>query len=67
MGVGGSGIESDTPRRQWFAQANDTNGASGSGQKSITFKPSPNAGELEVEIGMMWGAVRFVYKYQRTQ
>lgn len=67
LGVGGSGIESDTPRGEWLAAANGKNGAPGSGQKSVTFKPSPNANELEVEIGMMWGAVRFVYKYQRAQ
>ena len=67
LGVSGSGIESDTPRGQWLAEANGRNGAPGSGQKSVTFRPSPNANELEVEIGMMWGAVRFVYKYRRAE
>lgn len=67
LGVSGSGIESNTPRNQWVAEANGSNGAAGSGQKSVTFKPSSSANEIEVEIGMMWGAVRFVYKYQRAQ
>lgn len=65
MNLGGSGLESDTPRNQWVAEANGRNGQNGSGQKTIYFKPSPNAGDLEVEIGLQWGAVRFKYKYQR--
>ena len=67
IGVAGKGLESDTPGGERKAEANGKNGSLGSGQKSVTFKPSPSANELEVEIGMMWGAVRFVYKYQRAE
>lgn len=68
MNIGGSGIESDTPRAQWDLYANGANGSPGnSGQRNITFKPSSSASELEVEIGLMWGTVRFKYKYQRAQ
>lgn len=67
IGVGGSGIESDTPRGEWLTTANGENGSAGSGQKSVTFKPTPNSNELEVRVELMWGAVRFIYKYQRAE
>jgi hypothetical protein len=66
MGVRSDGLESDTPPGERKAEANGADGAPASGQKSVTFKPSlssPN--EIEVEVGLMWGAVRFIYKYRR--
>lgn len=66
IGVRGDGLESDTPGGERKAEANGADGSVGSGQKSVTFKPNPNSNELEVEVGMMWGAVRFIYKYRRA-
>ncbi len=66
MGGRGDGLESDTPPGERKAEANGADGAGASGQKSVTFKPtlsSPN--EIEVEVGLMWGAARFIYKYRR--
>lgn len=64
MGVSGSGFDAGA---SGSADANGKNGSVGSGQKSVTFKPSPNSNELQVEIGMNWGEVRFIYKYRRDQ
>ncbi len=66
MGVRSDGLESDTPPGERKAEANGADGAAANGQKSVTFKPSlssPN--EIEVEVGLMWGAARFIYKYRR--
>lgn len=66
MGVRGNGLESDTPPGERKAEATGADGAGASGQKSVTFKPSlssPN--ELEVEVGLMWGAAQFIYKYRK--
>jgi hypothetical protein len=66
MGVRSDGLESDTPSGERKAEANGADGTGASGQKSVTFKPtlsSPN--EIEVEVGLMWGAARFIYKYRR--
>ncbi|MCY7349014.1 MAG: hypothetical protein LH614_22720 [Pyrinomonadaceae bacterium] len=67
IGVSGDGLTSDTPAGERKAEAFAENGANGSGQKSVTFKPSPNANEIQVEIGLGWGDVRFVYKYRRAE
>ena len=66
IGVRGDGLESDTPGGDRKAEAFGENGATGSGQKSVTFKPSASSDEIEVEVGIMWSAVRFVYKYRRV-
>lgn len=66
IGVDGDGLTSDTPAGERKVHADGKNGAPGSAQKSVTFKPSPNANELTVEIGLSWGEVRFIYKYQRA-
>ena len=65
--VWGKGIDSDTPDGERKAEAYGENGADGSGQKSVTFKPTPNSNELEVEIGLNWGVIKFIYKYQRAE
>jgi hypothetical protein len=67
IGVAGDGIDSDTPAGERAAAANGENGAGGSGQKSVTFKPTQNAGEIEVRVELMWGAVKFIYKYKRVE
>jgi hypothetical protein len=66
IGVAGVGLESDTSGGERKAEAYGENGALGRGQKSVTFKPIPNSNELEVRVEMMWGAVKFIYKYRRT-
>ena len=67
IGVAGEGIDSDTPGGERKAEASGENGAGGSGQKSVTFKPTGNSNELEVRVELMWGAVKFIYKYQRAE
>jgi hypothetical protein len=66
MGVRSDYLESDTPPGERKAEANGADGAPASGQNSVTFKPTLNTpNEIEVEIGLMWGGVRFIYKYRR--
>ncbi len=67
IGVSGNGLTSDTPAGERKAEAFGENGASGSGQKSVIFKPSLNSNELQVEIGLGWSDVRFIYKYRRAE
>lgn len=66
IGASGSGLESDGSSNDRKAEANGNNGSIGSGQKSVTFKPSPNSNELEMKIGLGWGDVEFIYKYRRA-
>lgn len=66
IGVKGTGLDSDTPYDQRIANGNGENGADGFGQKSVTFKPIQSSADLEVEIGLSWGAVRIFYKYRRS-
>lgn len=66
IGVKGTGLETETPYDQRIANGNGENGVGGSGQKSVTFKPIQSSDELEVEIGIAWGAVRIFYKYRRS-
>lgn len=67
IGIAGDGLKSDTPDGEWKAEAYGENGALGSGKQSVYFIPSLNSNELEVEIELMRGAVRFIYKYQRAE
>ncbi len=67
IGVSGDGLTSDMPAGERIADANGENGATGSKQKSVTFKPSLNSDEIRVEIGLEWGDVRFIYKYRRAE
>jgi hypothetical protein len=67
IGVSGSGLTSSTAGGEPNAYAIGENGSSASAQKSVTFKPASGASELEVKVGMMWGAATFTYKYRRAQ
>lgn len=65
IGVSGNGITSNAVGDELSANAISTPGASANAQRSITFKPNPDSKEIDVQIGMMWGAVKFIYKYSR--
>ena len=58
--VVGARIESDTPRREWVAEANDRNGAPSRGQKSVTFKPSANANALQWKLAYVVAVDSFI-------
>lgn len=64
--VAGYGLDSDTPTDQRSAYATPPSGPA-SAQRSVTFRPSSSASEIEVKIVLMWGGVTFRYKYQRSQ
>lgn len=65
IGVSGKGISSEAVGDELSANAISTPGASANAQSSITFKPIPDSKEIDVHVGMMWGAVKFTYKYSR--
>jgi hypothetical protein len=65
-GADTGGLTSDTPRNESGAEAKGENGSSGSGQKTVTFKPQANWDEIVFVIGLNWGSVHFYYKYQRA-
>jgi hypothetical protein len=64
--VAGYGLDTDSPTDQRSAYATPPSGPA-SAQRSVTFKPSSSASEIEVKIVLMWGGVTFRYKYQRSQ
>ena len=66
IGVSGSGITSDTPNDDAHRNAYAYGNGSANAQQSVTFKPTANASEIEVKIGLQW-AVTFTYKYKRAQ
>ncbi len=59
------GLTTDTPGDQQNASVL-AEGSTKSAQKSVTFKPAPNATEVEVKISFQW-AISFTYKYRRAQ
>jgi len=65
IGVSGVGLDSDTPPRDRIAESNIPTG-SASPSKTVNFKPNPSASQIEVEIGMMWGEVKFIYIYKKN-
>jgi len=65
--AGLSGLATANPNDNRCAEANGQDGASASGQRSLTLKPQSGASEIEVKISMMWGEVNYTYKYRRVQ
>jgi hypothetical protein len=63
IGVGSSSLTSDNPNEQ-SAYANPPSGPS-SASKSVNFKPTSSASEIEVRVELMWGSVKCYYKYRK--
>jgi hypothetical protein len=65
IGISVVGLDADLPSKEWSAYAVAESGPS-SASKSVTFKPSASANEVEVKIGLMWGSLGFTYKYRKA-
>jgi hypothetical protein len=65
IGVSGSGLTTETPSEQRIAQTKCPVDVGDAAQTSVTFKPYPNASDVEVKIDVSWGGVVFIYKYKR--
>ena len=63
IGLGGYGFTTDSPTDQG-ALANAPEGQP-SAQRTMKFIPSATATEIEVRIELMWGDVKFYYKYKK--
>jgi hypothetical protein len=65
IGVGGEGIDSDTPDDQLALFCTAKEGGTESCQRTIQFKPLATAGDIKVKIGIHW-AINFTYYYKRN-
>lgn len=65
LGARGFSMDSETPSDQRYLSVNTEDGKAASQSKSIRFTPSGSPDEIIVEVGMMWGAVWFNYKYKK--
>ncbi len=64
IGVGAYGLTSNNPNEQSaYANAPEVNA---SASRSISFKPTSGASEIEVKIELMWGSVKCYYKYRKN-
>ncbi|MFN7928856.1 MAG: hypothetical protein U0Y68_13080 [Blastocatellia bacterium] len=61
-----AGFTTEVPDGKGFAHAVAENGASASGQTTVTFKPMAGATEARVEVSLMGGEVVFVYNYRHV-
>jgi hypothetical protein len=66
IGASGTGLEGPGSSEDRKAEANGENGSIGRGEKSATFKPAPSATDLQLEVGLGWSDIKFIYKYRRA-